>query len=139
MRPCPKTTFLFWSLHWLMLFKGLKKELHLENLGDSSCSPQSSACLYCVYLCRICQVLWPGHSFLGSPAWVELPWTGFLGQEKEPGLERQLFWARCSHCVISSVQVKLHPEKCMPDQSGKNNNKQGALRVKPGEQGPGEP
>lgn len=112
MRPCSKTTFFFWCLQWLL--KDFKKKDRPRNLWDSPYSPQSSTCLYWIYFCRICQVLWPGHSFLHSPAWVELPWTCFLGQEKKPELERQLFWARCSHCLISSVQVKLHPEKYRP-------------------------
>lgn len=111
MRPCSKTTFFFWCLQWL--FKDLKeKKARPRKFVRLSLLPR----VFCLPLLNRFMQNLSGSlaSFLHSPAWVELPSTCFLRQEKKPGLERQLFWARCSHCLISSVQVKLHPEKYRP-------------------------
>lgn len=61
MRLCPKTAFLFvFSMSLLYIF--------VQNLSG--------------FLAKI------QFFFFCSQAWVELPWTYFLGVEKEPGLER---------------------------------------------------
>lgn len=114
-----------------------KGELDLENLGDF-CSPQSSTHLYLISLCRNCQVLRPRYNFLHSPAWVELPWTCFLGQEKEPGLERPALLGKMqslSHQLCPGGVASAQKKTCQASLE-KNNDKQLALRVKPGEQCP---
>lgn len=117
-----------------MLFEGLK-ENDTKKTWEAFLAPCSLLHTFTEYLSEESTV-----SFgQGTAFFIAQPGRSCLGQEKLDWKE-QVLWARCGHCLISSVQVALNqPRKRHAGTIWeKSNNKQLALRVKPEEQCPGE-
>lgn len=106
MQSCPEKWIYFFVFALTSVLGGLKRS-QTQNSWEPFLPP-SSLLQSLLSLCRICRVLWQRCSFLHSLAWVEMPWTHFPGQERSQDGKDQLFWARCRHCLVSSVQVELH-------------------------------